>query len=81
MRPAPAPLLQVIYSHAQAKALHHAPLAILLLLPLLSGSQGLGWATLLRSTLLALASLLATLAVPAALGAARALASGEPRRR
>lgn len=32
--PRPAPL-QVIYSHAQAKALHHAPLFIVLLLPLL----------------------------------------------
>lgn len=32
---------QVIYSHAQAKALHHAPLFIVLLLPLLGeGAAG-----------------------------------------
>lgn len=34
--PPPSQLMpQVIYSHAQAKALHHAPLFIVLLLPLL----------------------------------------------
>ena len=36
-----AALPQVIYSHAQAKALHHAPLFIVLLLPLL-GERELG---------------------------------------
>ncbi|KAL4421351.1 hypothetical protein ABPG75_010642 [Micractinium tetrahymenae] len=73
----------VIYSHAQAKALHHAPLFILLLLPLLASAsadpwQQLGWGSLLGSTLLALCSVLCALGLPAALGAARAVASGIP---
>lgn len=75
-------LAQVIYSHAQAKALHHAPLFIVLLLPLLALSSGdaaqqLGWGGLLRGTLLALSSVLCALGLPAALGAGRALLSGE----
>lgn len=70
---------QVIYSHAQACALHHAPLFIVLLLPLLAKAddeQQLTWGGLLGATLMALASLLCALALPAAVGAGRALASG-----
>lgn len=82
--PAPHGRTQVIYSHAQAKALHHAPLAIVLLLPLLGtpdGSQGLTFGGLGASTLLALASVLCALALPVAVGAGRAFSSGAPRGR
>ncbi|KAL4424855.1 hypothetical protein ABPG77_011105 [Micractinium sp. CCAP 211/92] len=73
----------VIYSHAQARALHHAPLFIVLLLPLLASAGGdpaqqLGWGSLLGSTLVALCSVLCALTLPAALGAARAAVSGIP---
>ena len=86
-----SPCVQVIYSHKQAKALHHAPLAVLLLLPLLTpaaaagkktggafgGAGRLTWLALAGDALLALASLLAALLVPAAVGFGRAAASGE----
>lgn len=73
--------LQVIYSHAHAKALHHAPLAIVLLLPLLgsfggSGNGSLTWLGLCGNALLALASVLCALLLPALLGAGRAYLSG-----
>lgn len=77
--PPPQPPRQVIYSHAQAKALHHAPLAIVLLLPLLAradDSQQLSFAGLARGTGLALASMLGGLLLPVAVGAGRALLSG-----
>lgn len=79
--PAALPRPQVIYSHAQARALHHAPLFIVLLLPLLASAGGdpaqqLGWGSLLGSTLVALCSVLCALTLPAALGAARAAVSG-----
>ena len=68
----------MIYSHAQAKALHHAPLAIVLLLPLLSsGPAGISWGGLVGSTLLAVTSVLSALALPVAVGFVRAFASGE----
>ena len=73
------PLRQVIYSHAQAKALHHAPLAIVLLLPLLASAddaQQLTFAGLARATGLALASMLCALVLPVAVGAGRAMLSG-----
>lgn len=71
----------VIYSHAQAKALHHAPLAIVLLLPLLGSAhtrQQLGWGGLLGGAVLALLSVICALVVPAAVGAGRAVISGVP---
>lgn len=80
LAPLPSPSTpQVVYSHAQAKALHHAPLVIVLLLPLLASAddaQQLTWGGLARATALAAASLVCALNVPAALGAGRALASG-----
>ena len=78
----------MIYTHAQARALHHAPLAIALLRPPLSSAAGsgsdgqrLGWGGLAGGTLLALASVLGAILLPVAVGAGRAIASGECARR